>query len=82
MSRSFLFKKIHNLFQQRDQNPITTLDLAMIEGCAEFVSYQVTDKRTIPETWTYGLANETSLTGTKLAIFLETMALSDIRKYK
>lgn len=54
---------IHELahFQQKNQNPVNNLELAMIEGGAEFVCYQVTGKRTLTETWTYGLANETSL---------------------
>ena len=54
---------IHELahFQQKDQNPASNLDLAMIEGGAEFICYQVTRKQTLSETWTYGLANETSL---------------------
>ena len=54
---------IHELahFQQKDQNPANNLELAMIEGGAEFVCYQVTGKRTLSETWTYGLDNETSL---------------------
>jgi len=58
-----LAQTIHELahFQQRDQNPVTTLDLAMIEGGAEYVSYQVTGKRTIPEAWVYGVANESLL---------------------
>jgi hypothetical protein len=56
-------QSIHELahFQQKDQNPVTNLDLAMIEGGAEFVSYQVTNKRTIYPTWRYGTANENSL---------------------
>jgi uncharacterized protein YjaZ len=56
-------QSIHELahFQQRDQNPLTNLDLAMIEGGAEFVSYQVTGKRTIYQTWRYGIANENRL---------------------
>ena len=54
---------VHELahFQQKDQDPTNNLDLAMIEGGAEFVSYQVTGKRTLTETWTYGLNNELSL---------------------
>ena len=48
-------------FQQKDQNPNTNLDLAMIEGGAEFISYQVTGKRTLTDTWTYGLVNESGL---------------------
>ena len=54
---------IHELahFQQKDQNPTDNLELAMIEGGAEFVSYQVTGKRTLTETWTYGVANESEL---------------------
>jgi uncharacterized protein YjaZ len=54
---------IHELahFQQKDQNPTNNLDLAMIEGGAEFVSYKVTGKRTLTETWSYGLANESNL---------------------
>ena len=54
---------IHELshFQQKDQNPANNLDLAMIEGGAEFVCYQVTGKRTLTDTWTYGLANESGL---------------------
>lgn len=54
---------IHELahFQQKDQTPNSNLELAMIEGGAEFVCYQVTGKRTIPETWTYGLVNESNL---------------------
>ncbi len=56
-------QSMHELahFQQKDQNPVTNLDLAMIEGGAEFVSYQVTGKRTIYTTWKYGIANENSL---------------------
>jgi len=56
-------QSIHELahFQQKDQNPLTNLELAMIEGGAEFVCYQVTGKRTIPKTWAYGIAHETSL---------------------
>ena len=51
---------IHELahFQQKDQNPMTNLDLAMIEGGAEFVCYQVTGKRTLSSTWAYGLTHE------------------------
>ena len=54
---------IHELahFQQKDQNPNSNLGLVMIEGGAEFVSYQVTGKRTIPGTWAYGTANESDL---------------------
>ncbi len=54
---------IHELahFQQKDQSPATNLELAMIEGGAEFVNYQVTGKRTIPATWAYGIANEKGL---------------------
>lgn len=54
---------IHELahFQQKDQDPKSNLELAMIEGGAEFVCYQVTGKRTLSETWTYGLANESKL---------------------
>ncbi len=54
---------IHELahFQQKDQNPSNNLDLTMVEGGAEFVSYRVTGKRTLTETWTYGLANEVHL---------------------
>ncbi len=42
---------IHELahFQQKDQNPNSNLGLAMIEGGAEFVSYQVTGKRMVHE---------------------------------
>lgn len=56
-------QSIHELahFQQKDQNPVTNLDLAMIEGGAEFVSYQVTGKRTIYPAWNYGIANEKNL---------------------
>ena len=54
---------IHELshFQQKDQYPISNLDLAMIEGGAEFVSHQVTGKRVLTDTWTYGLGNESNL---------------------
>jgi hypothetical protein len=54
---------IHELahFQQKDQDQKTDLELAMIEGGAEFVCYQVTGKRTLTNTWTYGLANESKL---------------------
>jgi hypothetical protein len=54
---------IHELshFQQKDQNPLSNLDLAMIEGGAEFICYQVTGKRTITGAWIYGLANESDL---------------------
>jgi hypothetical protein len=54
---------IHELahFQQKDQNPNNNLDLAMIEGGAEFVCYQVTGKRTISETWAYGTSHEVNL---------------------
>lgn len=56
-------QSIHELahFQQKDQHPLTNLDLAMIEGGAEFISYQVTGKRTIYPTWEYGIANENRL---------------------
>lgn len=56
-------QSIHELahFQQIDQNPVTNLDLAMIEGGAEFLCYRVTGKRTLSETWSYGLNNESSL---------------------
>jgi uncharacterized protein YjaZ len=56
-------QSIHELshFQQIDQNPVTNLDLAMIEGGAEFLCYQVTGKRTLTDTWSYGLANEFNL---------------------
>lgn len=56
-------QSIHELahFQQKDQNPVTNLDLAMIEGGAEFISYRVTGKRTIYPTWKYGIANENHL---------------------
>jgi hypothetical protein len=56
-------QSIHELahFQQKDQNPITNLDLAMIEGGAEFVSYQITGKRTIYRSWQYGMAHEKQL---------------------
>ncbi|HTE32467.1 MAG TPA: hypothetical protein VK666_18935 [Chryseolinea sp.] len=56
-------QSIHELahFQQKNQNPATNLDLAMIEGGAEFVCYQVTGKRTIPATWEYGVAHEAGL---------------------
>lgn len=56
-------QSIHELahFQQKDQNPASNIDLAMIEGGAEFVSYQVTGKRTIYPTWRYGIANESGL---------------------
>jgi hypothetical protein len=54
---------IHELahFQQKDQDQKTNLELAMIEGGAEFICYQVTGKRTLTNTWTYGLANESKL---------------------
>ena len=54
---------IHEIshFQQKDQNPIYNLELALIEGGAEFVTYQITGKRTLTWTWTYGLANESEL---------------------
>jgi hypothetical protein len=56
-------QSIHELahFQQKDQTPVTNLDLAMIEGGAEFVSYQITGKRTIYPTWEYGIVNENRL---------------------
>ena len=56
-------QSIHELahFQQKDQNPVTNLDEAMLEGGAEFVSYQVTGMRTIYHTWEYGINNEKSL---------------------
>ena len=56
-------QSIHELghFQQKDQNPVSNIDLAMIEGGAEFVSYQLTGKRTIYHTWKYGIANENHL---------------------
>lgn len=54
---------IHELahFQQKYQNPLTNLDLAMIEGGAEFMCFKVTGQRTIPLTWEYGIAHEKSL---------------------
>jgi hypothetical protein len=54
---------IHELahFQQKDQNPVTNLELAMIEGGAEFVCYRVTGRRTIYPAWNYGLHHEQKL---------------------
>jgi hypothetical protein len=56
-------QSIHELahFQQKKQNPVTNLDLAMIEGGAEFISYQVTGMRTIYPAWRYGMVNENRL---------------------
>jgi hypothetical protein len=56
-------QSMHELahFQQKDQDPSTNLELAMIEGGAEFVCYRLTGKRTIPATWKYGIAHEAEL---------------------
>jgi hypothetical protein len=54
---------IHELahFQQKDQNPSNNLGAAMVEGGAEFICYQVSGKRTLADTWTYGVKNEKAL---------------------
>ncbi len=56
-------QSIHELahFQQKDQHPQTNLELAMIEGGAEFISYQVTGMRTIYAAWEYGIHHENIL---------------------
>jgi hypothetical protein len=48
-------------YQQKDQDPQTNLEMAMIEGGAEFVNYQVTGVRTIYSTWDYGIHHENEL---------------------
>jgi hypothetical protein len=54
---------IHELahFQQQDQHPATNLHLALIEGGAEYVCYQVTGHQTIPVAWKYGMDHEAEL---------------------
>jgi uncharacterized protein YjaZ len=54
---------IHEIahFQQKNQSVNTNIDLAMIEGGAEFLTYRLTGMRTISDAWPYGISHEKNL---------------------